>query len=74
MKIDGIQSWIHHSHLKFTPWKHLDLSEMGCQTIPTGPIKNQTGKGHFNFMLLWAAEAHALVQYIRTLIRTAEGV
>ena len=27
MKVDRIQSWIHHPHLKFSPWKHHDLDQ-----------------------------------------------
>jgi hypothetical protein len=27
MKVDRIQSWIHHPHLKFSLWKHHDLDQ-----------------------------------------------
>ena len=47
LEVDGLLSWIHHYHLKFAtlPTKTLEpRPAIGHQTIPAGPVKNQTGK------------------------------
>lgn len=70
VKIDGIQSYIYHSYLKFTSPspKHLDLDhgwvvrQHAQNLLKIRLVKDWTLV--FYFMLPWAAEVHFPVQHI----------